>query len=159
MTQPTIQDLPRADWVAHSQLLLDSFATLLNRELIDRSGSPWQQAIRLFNTPFVVVSADASADPLLTYGNHTALKLWELDATTLLATPARHTAEPMHRDERQQLLDRTRADGYVDDYAGIRISSSGQRFRIQQAIVWNLHDPQGTYCGQAATFDHWVLLP
>jgi len=65
----------------------------------------------------------------------------------------------MHRDERQQLLDRTRAQGFVDDYAGIRISATGKRFRIEQAIVWNLLDEAGSYCGQAATFDRWVPLP
>jgi hypothetical protein len=82
-----------------------------------------------------------------------------MDIETLLATPARHTAEPVHRDERQQLLDRTRDRGYVDDYAGIRISSSGKRFRIEKAIVWNLTDAAGASCGQAATFDRWVPLP
>jgi len=149
---------PRASWVAHTQLLLETFASLLGRELIDRQGSENEQAGRLFHAPFVVVSADASADPLLTYGNKTALGLWEMDADRLLATPARHTAEPVHRDERQRLLDRTRAQGYVDDYAGIRISSTGKRFRIEQAIVWNLTDATGAYCGQAATFDRWVPL-
>jgi hypothetical protein len=152
-------ELPRASWVAHTQLLLDTFASLLGRELIDRQGSEDEQAERLFYSPFVIVSADASADPLLTYGNQTALGLWEMDADTLLATPARHTAEPVHRHERQRLLDRTRAQGYVDDYAGIRISSTGKRFRIEQAIVWNLTNATGAYCGQAATFDRWVPLP
>ena len=151
--------LPRADWLPHTQLLLDSFARLLGRELIDRDGTPEQQARRLFEAAFVVVSADASADPLLTYGNRTALGLWEMDIETLRATPARHTAEPVHRDERQQLLDRTRDQGYVDDYAGVRISSTGKRFRIEEAIVWNLTDAAGAYFGQAATFDRWVPLP
>ena len=151
--------LPRADWLPHTQLLLDSFARLLGRELIDRDGTPEQQARRLFEAAFVVVSADASTDPLLTYGNRTALGLWEMDIETLRATPARHTAEPVHRDERQQLLDRTRDQGYVDDYAGVRISSTGKRFRIEEAIVWNLTDAARAYFGQAATFDRWVPLP
>ena len=49
-------------------------------------------------------------------------------------------------------------DGYVDDYRGIRISSTGERFEIQQAIVWNLIDAAGQYQGQAATFHHWNFL-
>ncbi len=159
MTVPSDSHLPHAPWVAHSQQLLESFVRLLGRELVDRSGTHQEQAWRLYEAAFVVVSADASADPLLTYGNRTALGLWEMDVDTLLATPARHTAEPMHRDERQQLLDRTRAQGFVDDYAGIRISATGKRFRIEQAIVWNLLDEAGSYCGQAATFDRWVPLP
>ena len=52
-------------------------------------------------------------------------------------------------------MERTRRDGFVDDYQGIRISRTGKRFRIEQAIVWNLVDDQGRHAGQAATFDHW----
>jgi hypothetical protein len=65
----------------------------------------------------------------------------------------------VHRDERTRLLERTSRDGYVDDYAGIRISRSGKRFRIEQAIVWNLVDGDGHRRGQAATFDRWTPLP
>ena len=38
----------RLDRVEHGQLLLDSFARLLGRELIPRDGSPLAQAQRLF---------------------------------------------------------------------------------------------------------------
>jgi len=152
-------DLPRAAWVAHTRLLLDSFARHLGRELIPREGSAEAQALRLFRAPFAVVSHDTASDPVLTYGNRRALALWEMDVATLLATPSRLTAEPVHREERRRLLERTARDGYVDDYAGIRISSTGRRFRIEQAIVWNLLDPSGLAVGQAATFDRWEMLP
>jgi len=142
----------------HVQLLLDSFARLLGRELIDRSGTADAQAERLFQAPFVVVSHGTEADPILNYGNAAALALWEMDLATLTRTPSRLTAEPVHRDERARLLERTRRDGYADDYAGIRISSTGRRFRIEQAIVWNLVDAAGIHRGQAATFDRWTPL-
>ena len=142
----------------HVQLLLDSFARLLGRELISRQGSAEAQAERLFQAPFVVVSHGTEADPILNYGNAAALALWEMDHATLTRTPSRLTAEPVHRDERARLLERTRRDGYVDDYAGIRISRTGRRFRIEQAIVWNLVDAAGIHRGQAATFDRWTPL-
>ena len=142
----------------HVQLLLDSFARLLGRELISRQGSAEVQAERLFQAPFIVVSHGTEADPILNYGNAAALALWEMDLATLTRTPSRLTAEPVHRDERARLLERTRRDGYVDDYAGIRISSTGRRFRIEQAIVWNLVDAAGMHHGQAATFDRWKPL-
>lgn len=142
----------------HVQLLLDSFARLLGRELISRQGSAEAQAERLFQAPFVVVSHGTEADPILNYGNAAALALWEMDLATLTRTASRLTAEPVHRDERARLLERTRRDGYVDDYAGIRISSTGRRFRIEQAIVWNLVDAAGIHHGQAATFDRWTPL-
>ena len=143
---------------SHVQLLLDSFARLLGRELISRQGAAEAQAERLFQAPFVVVSHGTEADPILNYGNAAALALWEMDLATLTRTPSRLTAEPVHRDERARLLERTRRDGYVDDYAGIRISSTGRRFRIEQAIVWNLVDAAGIHRGQAATFDRWTPL-
>lgn len=142
----------------HVRLLLDSFARLLGRELISRQGSAEVQAERLFQAPFVVVSHGTEDDPILNYGNAAALALWEMDLATLTRMPSRLTAEPVHRDERARLLERTRRDGYVDDYAGIRISRTGRRFRIEQAIVWNLVDAAGILRGQAATFDRWTPL-
>ena len=145
--------------VAHGQLMLDSFARLLGYELVSREGTPLEQARRLFEAPRVVVSHGTQADPILSYGNRLALGLWEMDPATLMQTPSRLTAEPLHREARGVLLERTRRDGYVDDYSGIRISSTGRRFRIEQAIVWNLSDVAGIHCGQAATFDQWIPLP
>jgi hypothetical protein len=145
--------------IEHAQILLDSFARLLGRELIPRDASPAEQARRLFESPFVVVSHGTEADPILNYGNATGLRLWEMDWATFVQTPSRLTAEPVHRDERARLLERTSRDGYVDDYSGIRISQSGRRFRIEQAIVWNLIDAAGHLHGQAATFDTWTPLP
>lgn len=144
--------------IGHTQILLDSFARRLGRELIDRSGDAESQAERLFTASFVVVSHGTEADPVLNYGNRTALELWETDFDALTAMPSRLTAEPGHRDERARLLQRTSRDGYVDDYRGIRISARGRRFLIEQAIVWNLDDAEGNRLGQAATFDRWEFL-
>lgn len=143
----------------HARLLLDSFARLLGRELVSREGSAADQAERLFRAPFVVVSHGTEADPVLNYGNAAALALWEMPWDEFTRTPSRLTAEPVHRDERARLLARTRAHGFVDDYSGIRISKSGRRFRIEQAIVWNLTDEAGGHRGQAATFDRWNDIP
>ena len=55
-------------------------------------------------------------------------------------------------------LERTTRDGFVDDYHGIRIASTGRRFLIEQAVVWNLVDDAGDRLGQAATFSDWVFL-
>jgi len=52
-----------------------------------------------------------------------------------------------------------RENGFIDDYSGIRISSTGRRFHIRQAIVWNVLDEDGRYAGQAATFSSWEFLP
>lgn len=146
------------DKIAHAQLLLDSFSHWLSRDLVPRIGTHEAQAAAMFEAPFVIVSHGIQADPILNYGNRTALTLWEMDWATLTQTPSRLTAEPLHRDERARLLERTTRDGYADDYCGIRISSTGKRFQIEQAIVWNLIDNAGEYLGQAATFSQWSPL-
>ncbi|REJ87351.1 MAG: MEKHLA domain-containing protein [Planctomycetota bacterium] len=145
-------------WIEHTQRLLDSYRQWLGRELTDRSGSVEKQAERLFQSPFIVVSHTADDDPILSYANEAALRLWETDVSTLLRTPSRLTAEPVHRDERARLLEQTATHGYVDDYSGVRISFSGRRFRIFRATVWNLVDDAGKLAGQAATFQHWQYL-
>ena len=147
------------EWVAHTQVLLDSYRRWVGQDLLARDGSPEEQARALYTAGFVVVSHGVEADPILNYANQTALALWELDVPTLVKTPSRLTAEPVHRDERARLLERTTRDGYVDDYRGIRISRSGRRFRIDRATVWNLVDPLGIRVGQAATFSAWQFLP
>jgi len=68
-------------------------------------------------------------------------------------------AEPINQAERARLLARVRDQGFIDDYAGVRISRTGRRFRIRDAIVWNLMTDSGAYCGQAARFEHWEPLP
>jgi len=153
----------RAPWLKHgwmhqTQLILRSFRHWLERDLISPAGDPEEIAQRLYEAPFVVVSHGTQADPILNYGNQAALTLWEMDAETFLQTPSRQTAEPLHRDERARLLERTTRDGYVDDYSGIRVSRAGRRFRIDQAIVWNLLDEAGNPAGQAATFHEWFRL-
>jgi hypothetical protein len=146
------------DWIAQTQILLNSFSHWTKRELIPRIGSPVDQAQALFEAPFVVVSHGTQSDPILNYGNRTALTLWEMDVSRLIQTPSRLTAEPVHRDDRARLLERTTRDGFVDDYQGIRISSTGRRFRIDRAIVWNLIDAKGQRVGQAATFSEWQWI-
>ncbi len=146
------------NWIAHTQTLLDSYFRWVGEQLLPRTGSAEEQAAALFQTPFVVVSHSTQADPILNYANRVALDLWEVDIPTLLTMPSRLTAEPLHRDERAQLLQRTTRDGYVNDYRGIRVSSTGKRFLIEQATVWNLVSATGERVGQAATFAAWKPL-
>jgi hypothetical protein len=148
-----------ADWILRSQQMLNSYACLLGKELIERTGNDQEDSERLFHAPFVVVAHGTESDPILNFGNQTALKLWDISLDAFLRMPSRLTAEPVHRDERARLLERTTRDGFVDDYRGIRISSSGKRFLISQAVVWNISDENGIRIGQAATFADWEWLP
>lgn len=144
--------------VRQTQLILSSYRRWLGKELIERSGDEVDEAQRLFDAPFVVVSHGTQDDPVLNYGNATALALWEMNFEHFTSTPSRLTAEPAQREDRSRLLQRTTLSGYIDDYQGIRISKSGRRFSIAGAIVWNLLDEAEAYAGQAAAFREYEML-
>ena len=143
---------PIVEW---SQLLLDSYRHWIGKDLIERTPNAKQQARLLFEASFVVVSHGAEPDPILNYGNQTALDLWELSWDQFIKTPSRLTAEADDRAERGSMLERARLNGYFDGYRGVRISSTGRRFLVEQALIWNVIDPAGSPIGQAATFSQW----
>ncbi|MCC8999579.1 MAG: MEKHLA domain-containing protein [Candidatus Contendobacter sp.] len=144
--------------VEHAERLRNSFHDLTGRDLIDPALSPDDAAEALFHAPFVVLSHNAALDPLLTYGNQTALKLFALSWEQLIQMPSRLTAEVPNQAERARLLAEVTHRGFIDDYSGIRIARTGQRFLIQQATVWNLSNDQSHLCGQAAIFREWHPL-
>lgn len=78
---------------------------------------------------------------------------------TLTRTPSRQTAELIARAERDLLLQQARDQGYIGNYQGIRISSTGKRFWIQDVIIWDVLDEANQRIGQAATFERWEFLP
>ena len=144
--------------IAHAQTLARSLKHWTGRDLLPGKLSPSEFSEKLFHAPFVQVSHGTEADPILNYGNATALALWEMSWVELTRTPSRLTAEAPNREERARLLAAVTQRGFIDDYSGIRISKTGRRFRIAQATVWNLLDERGQYCGQAAMFSHWEFL-
>ncbi len=141
-----------------SQLLLDSFRHWTGRELVERAGSTEDQAQALFSASFVVVSHGTEEDPVLNYGNRIALELWETTWEQFIRTPSRLTAEPMNQAERERMLARATAQGFIDDYRGVRITKTGRRFLVEDAVVWNVVDTKNKQQGQAATFSRWSVL-
>ena len=106
----------------------------------------------------VILAHGIEADPVFFYANHMALTLFELDAREAIAMPSRYSAEPMERAERAAFLQAVSERNFIADYSGIRVSRHGKRFRIAQAVVWNLIDAAGVHHGQAACFDRWQML-
>ena len=149
----------RASIIAWSHRLLDSFHQWTGRELLVREGTVSEQARLLFSAPLVVVSHGMEADPILNYGNHAALDLWEMTWDQLTHTPSRQTVEPVNQEERARMLRVVEEQGYFDRYRGVRISATGRRFLVEKAIVWNVMDERGKRVGQAATFSRWTRLP
>jgi len=141
-----------------SQLLLNSFRHWIGRDLVERVGDQDYQAHALFQSPFVIVSHGIEEDPLLNYGNQVALELWELTWEQLVKTPSRLTAEGINRAEREWMLEQARTRGYLDTYRGVRITATGRRFLVENAVIWNVVAAGGRVVGQAATFAQWTWL-
>lgn len=144
--------------IIQSRLILDSYRHWTGENLLPAVENEKERARQLFEAPFVVVSHGTEPDPILNYGNHKALELWEMTWDSFIHTPSRLTTEIVNRQERDKLLSKVREQGFSRDYRGTRISSSGKRFRIEQAIVWNVVDEKGTKHGQAAAFKKWGYI-
>jgi DEAD/DEAH box helicase domain-containing protein len=139
-------------------LMRDSLRRLTGRDLLDYAGAPADPVQAAAEAPFALLAHDGAEDPVFTFGNATALQLFEFAWDDFVRLPSRMSAEPLDRDERQRLLDQVAAHGYIDNYSGIRISATGRRFVIGKAVVWNLTDADGTPRGQAAMFADWTPL-
>lgn len=155
MTAPLPPHFDRPDLRARLALIATSYERLTGRQLTTPADDP---ARALWTAPRAIVAHGIEADPIFFFGNLAALARFEMTPEQFTATPSRLSAEPMLREERQALLDRVTRHGFIDDYAGIRISATGRRFRIEQATVWNLIDTHGRVHGQAATFERWIDL-
>ncbi len=141
--------------MGHARLMCESFKRLTGRDLIAPRLADPDAARALFDARFALLSHDTGPDPILTYANRRALDLFELNWERLVVMPSRLTAQAPERAERERLLQAVRDRGFVEGYAGVRVSARGRRFTIEGGIVWNLVDDAGLIRGQAATFAQW----
>ena len=142
----------------HIRLLRNSYNRLLQRPLTPPDLNDAQAAAYLYKAPMVLLSHNTEVDPIFNYANRAGLELFELTWNELILLPSRMSAEPVSREQRQQLLDQVTTKGFIDNYQGVRISKTGKRFKITNAVVWNLLDEDNDYRGQAACFSEWVYL-
>lgn len=139
--------------IQQTKLIISNYRRWTGKTLCAETSDEEKLVENLFLAPRAVLSAGSEADPILNYGNQCVLNLWEMDWLTLTQTPGRHTAEAVERQKRERFLEKVRQHGFVDDYQGIRITSTGKRFEIKNATVWNLVNEKGEHLGQAATFE------
>lgn len=137
------------------RLIIDSHALVTGRPLLPGAQA---DADGLWQAALIVVAHATEADPVFFYANKAALDLFGTDAAQLIRMPSRHSAKAVNRDERERLFERVRRQGFIDDYAGDRVTATGREFRIERATVWNLVDADNAIQGQAARFDAWRWL-
>lgn len=137
----------RAGWI------LRSYRRWAGEDLIDgASDDEDAQARALFDAPVAVLAHDRRDDPLCIYANAAALAAFELPIEDAPAFPTRRTAEPDARAERSVALAGVDDAGLVRGYSGVRVSTSGRRFRLNDGRIWTVLDDDGRRIGQAAAF-------
>ena len=148
----------RADTQALINGLLISYQRAFAQPLLvcDQSGPFHRTAAQeLFASPIAVLAHDHRADPLMTYVNSTALRIWGHSWHTMVGMPSRLTAEESEQRERANALQQAHQSAGFRGYSGIRINQEGRRFMIHNARIWPLWDDNNEACGQAAAFSNW----
>jgi hypothetical protein len=144
------RDRMEASAGARLALLADSFKRLTGRPLAP-DGDMW-------TAPAAIVAHGTQEVPLFFYGNRSALSLFRMSADQFIGLPSYRSAEAALREERAAMLARLDAADVVTGYKGVRVAADGTRFRIKDAVIWNLVDERGQRHGQAAWFDAWEML-
>ena len=137
---------------ARLRLIVESYRRLTGLSLLPTDKGQLSLREVLWQAPRAIVAHGTEADPIFFYGNRLALELFEMTFEEFTRLPSRLSAEPLAQAAREKLLAEVTRRGFVDQYSGMRIASSGRRFRIADATVWNLLDEAGICHGQAAVF-------
>jgi hypothetical protein len=153
-----IKPWQQSEVIFHSQVLCSSFQHWTGETLVEAENNPLALSEKLFFAPFVVVSHGTQIEPIFNYGNQLALKLWQMEWQDFTRLSSRLSAEPIEQSEREAMLKSSLEQGLITNYQGIRISSKGDRFLIEDGIIWTILDQQNQHCGQAAMFMHWTPI-
>jgi hypothetical protein len=149
--------------IIHTQRLLCSYQHWTGEVLFNPDIPPEQLAEHLFTAPFIMLSHGMEADPIYNYGNAQALNLWEISWEDFTKMPSRKSVREIGEGNeetqlRQSLLEEALAKGFVDNYAGIRTSTTGKRFQIDNVTLWTVLNEDKQRCGQAAMFSKWYYI-
>ncbi len=133
------------------RLIADSFERLTGEPLVPEGETLW-------TLPLPVLAHDTQASPHFIYANRAALAQFRMTARDVIGMESRRSAEPDLRAERQAMFDRLEQANVVTGYEGIRIAADGSRFRMVDAVIWNLVDEHGARHGQAALLRKCVAV-
>lgn len=145
---------------AFFDLLAGSYRRLLGEDPPFLDNTQTDAARWLYeDAPACVLAHNTEPDPRFIYANKAAQALLEYSWDEIVALPSRFSAEAPNRAERQRLLEAVARDGFATGYSGVRIAKSGRRFRIDDGVLWELHDANGALHGVAAAFARWRNVP
>ena len=155
-----------APWLTPEKLrlvdcLLISYRNAFGHSLlaVEKSQLSLPMASReLFELRSPVVAHEGGIDPLISYANSSALKLWVRQWDQMVGMPSKLTAPKEELATRAFALDNALERGALVGYSGIRMDSLGRRFLIHNAAIWTIWNHNGVACGQATSFSNWSFI-
>jgi len=144
-------------FIDHALLVNQSYHHWTGEYLISEK-DPEKVLEQLNSSNFAVVSHGLETPPVFNYGNLLALQVFEYSFEQFVQLPSRESAKPDHRDEREMMFQKLKTSGYDNNYSGVRVTSSGREFKMENAEIWTLIDPIGRVHGHAAKFSDWHYL-
>lgn len=144
----SIEELSTEFYVQHSLLIYESFTNNFIEFPIHFSDSV-DLSLKLYHAPFLVFSIDSLETPKYNYLNYRAQQTFEINRQNLNDFYLKDSVpEQLHNN----LLGFTKhicETGKFANYNGVRMSKSGNQFRLNNAYVWSLLASDGTYKGVA----------
>lgn len=149
-----------SDVIMTTLQLVESYKRETGRTLMDGEMEITDAPRALYEAPFVCLAHDGGEDPVFTYANEAALKLWEVEWDDLVGMPSRKSAEESGdvQEDRTSALKEALEKGCIENYSGVRVSSRGKRFEIKDATLWTIRPGEGESVGQAAVFSDWQFV-
>src|SRR5699024_9640502 len=138
----------RADVTPWIHAAARSYAELRGEDLFEGGGVDVLAAAE--KSSFALLMHNGGSDPIFQYANRTARALFGYTLAEFRRLPSRFSAEPDRREAREHMLQEAARRGYFDGYRGVRIAKDGRRFRIVDAVIWQIQNAEGAVIGQAA---------
>ncbi|MDC1100660.1 MEKHLA domain-containing protein [Methylophilaceae bacterium] len=97
--------------------------------------------------PLPIASHDTNG--FFNYLNKAALSLFKVTKDQVIGRSTTMTAPKSEQKQRNELLNQVNSHGFIDNYNGIRVTSDGELFQIEDATIWNVVDKNSHKMGQA----------
>lgn len=150
-------DFDADQWV---QWCSDSLQRFTGASLFQKLNLPEGDTQQLHaNTRYLVLSHGTEEDPIYCYFNRAALDAFERDPQEISSLPSRYSAPPEGRTPRTALLEDTLQNQYQQLPPLIRVTKTGQLFRVPDVVLWNIYNDQGDLVGQTACADRTKIVP
>ncbi|KAK3252267.1 hypothetical protein CYMTET_38430 [Cymbomonas tetramitiformis] len=153
---PEPEPYTKADVVMHSLKLIETYKKATGEPLL--TGLDISTAAKaLYEADFLLLSHGSGDNPHFDYANKKALEVFEMTWAQMQETPSSKSAADAAeiQEDRRRALAQAETDGVCKGYSGLRVSTSGREFRIEDGVIWTLLGADDQKVGQAAFVPKW----